>query len=306
MAARAGRRRVSLRRERGRRVGPGGRGPGVAPRGRRGRRRIRLSVATLGRRLDERGREHGAPSAGRADRPGRDRRRRSAFHRGARRNLDRARFQRRGVGEPPDLGRFSAGRRRGDGPFRRRSVRRRRNGPGDRRHDDRRRLASCAPGPRAGLFSGACQPYGGSPAAPSPGDGLLREHARRRGAGPPLRRAQARPADVVTFSYSLTMIPNWFAALENARAILKPGGLVGVVDFYVSRKYPADGLARHAWFTRSFWPVWFARDNVFPSPDHVPFLQRTFDPVHFTENRAKVPYLPLVRMPYYTFVGKKR
>ncbi|MFH1919211.1 MAG: class I SAM-dependent methyltransferase, partial [Planctomycetota bacterium] len=41
----------------------------------------------------------------------------------------------------------------------------------------------------------------------------------------------AGPADVVTFSYSLTMIPNWFAALENARAILKPGGLVGVVDF---------------------------------------------------------------------------
>ncbi|MFH1265893.1 MAG: class I SAM-dependent methyltransferase [Planctomycetota bacterium] len=116
----------------------------------------------------------------------------------------------------------------------------------------------------------------------------------------------AGPADVVTFSYSLTMIPNWFAALENARAILKPGGLVGVVDFYVSRKYPADGLARHAWFTRSFWPVWFARDNVFPSPDHVPFLHRTFDPVDFTENRAKVPYLPFVRAPYYTFVGKKR
>jgi S-adenosylmethionine-diacylgycerolhomoserine-N-methlytransferase len=113
------------------------------------------------------------------------------------------------------------------------------------------------------------------------------------------------PVDVVTFSYSLTMIPDWFAALENAWAMLRPGGLIGVVDFYVSRKYPQAGLKRHRWFTRSFWPIWFASDNVFPSPDHVPMLFRRFDPVHFDELRGKVPYLPLVRVPYYVFVGRK-
>lgn len=114
------------------------------------------------------------------------------------------------------------------------------------------------------------------------------------------------PVDVVTFSYSLTMIPDWFAALENALAMLRPGGLIGVVDFYVSRKFPGDGLRRHRWFTRSFWPVWFAADNVFPSPDHVPFLHRQFEPSHFEESRCKIPYIPLLRMPYYTFVGRKR
>ena len=114
------------------------------------------------------------------------------------------------------------------------------------------------------------------------------------------------PVDVVTFSYSLTMIPDWFAAIENALAMLKPGGLIGVVDFYVSRKYPPDGLKRHRWFTRHFWPTWFSTDNVFPSPDHVPFLHRHFDPLHFNERLARVPYLPFVRTPYYTFVGKKR
>ena len=114
------------------------------------------------------------------------------------------------------------------------------------------------------------------------------------------------PADIITFSYSLTMIPDWFAAIENARSILKPGGLIGVVDFYVSRKHPGAGRARHSWFTRTFWPVWFAGDNVFPSPDHVPFLHRHFDCVHFAESRGKVPYISLVRMPYYTFVGRKR
>ncbi len=113
-------------------------------------------------------------------------------------------------------------------------------------------------------------------------------------------------ADVVSFSYSLTMIPDWFAAIENAKAMLKPGGQIGVVDFYVSRKYPTDGLVRHRWFTRSFWPVWFAGDNVFVSSDHVPFLHRHFEPAHFEESRAKMPYLPLLRVPYYTFVGRKR
>lgn len=111
--------------------------------------------------------------------------------------------------------------------------------------------------------------------------------------------------DVVTCSYSLTMIPDWFAAVQNAFDMLKPGGLMGVVDFYVSRKHPDDDFRRHRFFTRHFWRTWFDGDNVFPSPDHVPFLHRKFEPVQFTENRAKVPYLPFFRVPYYTFVGRK-
>jgi S-adenosylmethionine-diacylgycerolhomoserine-N-methlytransferase len=114
------------------------------------------------------------------------------------------------------------------------------------------------------------------------------------------------PVDVVTFSYSLTMIPDWFAAIDNALQMLKPGGVLGVVDFYVARKVPAAGTARHGWWTRTFWPTWFAMDNVFPSADHLPFLQRHFDVLHFEEHRAKVPYIPVIRVPYYLFVGRKR
>jgi S-adenosylmethionine-diacylgycerolhomoserine-N-methlytransferase len=113
-------------------------------------------------------------------------------------------------------------------------------------------------------------------------------------------------ADVVTFSYSLTMIPDWFAAIDNAMRILKPGGLLGVIDFYVSRKYPSEGLKRHGWSTRSIWPVWFSNDNVFPSADHVPYLQKRFETIKLTENRSKVPYVPLVRTPYYQFIGAKQ
>ncbi|MDY0168886.1 MAG: class I SAM-dependent methyltransferase [Thermoguttaceae bacterium] len=113
------------------------------------------------------------------------------------------------------------------------------------------------------------------------------------------------PADVVTFSYSLTMIPDWIGAVENGRAMLRDGGRLGAVDFYVSRKYPAEGMRRHGWLTRSFWPAWFSMDNVFPSPDHVPYLHRRFEPLHFAEHRGKMPYMPLARVPYYTFAGRK-
>jgi S-adenosylmethionine-diacylgycerolhomoserine-N-methlytransferase len=112
-------------------------------------------------------------------------------------------------------------------------------------------------------------------------------------------------ADLVTFSYSLTMIPNWFAAIDQAHRLLRQGGTVGVVDFYVSRKYPAEGHRRHWWWHRSFWPVWMALDNVFPQDDHVPYLHHRFQQAAFSEHLARLRYLPLWRIPYYRFIGRK-
>ncbi|MFO0927433.1 MAG: class I SAM-dependent methyltransferase [Gemmataceae bacterium] len=109
--------------------------------------------------------------------------------------------------------------------------------------------------------------------------------------------------DAVTFSYPLTMIPT--GSPPRARMLLKPGGTIGVVDFYVARKWPAAGMRRHSWFTRTFWPTWFGFDNVFPSPDHLPWLQTHFETVRLEERTGKVPYMPLVRAPYYLFVGRK-
>ncbi|MGL6226993.1 MAG: class I SAM-dependent methyltransferase [Thermoguttaceae bacterium] len=115
-------------------------------------------------------------------------------------------------------------------------------------------------------------------------------------------------ADVITFSYSLTMIPDWFAAIDHAWSLLKPGGRIGIVDFYVSRKHPQEQHQRHSWAKRSFWPIWFASDNVFPSPDHVPYLHRKFEPLIFEEHLTRLPWFPnpLFKMPYYVFVGEKK
>lgn len=113
------------------------------------------------------------------------------------------------------------------------------------------------------------------------------------------------PVDVVVCSYSLTMIPDWFAAIENAIRMLRPGGLLGVVDFYVSRKHPEPSFTKHGLLTRLGWSTWFGFDNVFLSADHLPMLSRKLETVQLIETRAKVPFLPIVRVPVYRFIGRK-
>jgi len=115
--------------------------------------------------------------------------------------------------------------------------------------------------------------------------------------------------DVVTFSYSLTMIPDWFLAVENAIKFLKPGGIFGVVDFYVSRKYPGrdyfgNPLKYHMWAVRTFWQLWFGFDNVNLSPDHVPYVLSHFQQISLRELLAHVPYIPFLKVPYYIFIGR--
>ncbi len=107
-------------------------------------------------------------------------------------------------------------------------------------------------------------------------------------------------ADCVYFSYSLTMIPQWQAALDNALAMLKPGGLIGAVDFDLPRgNCIADRCACE------FWRRWFAHDGVHLNRAHVEWLQAQTLPVTLRESTAPVPYLPGLRVPYYIHVGRK-
>lgn len=113
-------------------------------------------------------------------------------------------------------------------------------------------------------------------------------------------------ADLVTFSYSLTMMPDWFKAVDRAWDNLKPGGMLAIVDFYISRKYPEAGLRKHSKFQRFFWPRSYAWDDVFVSPDHIPYLRSRFDTVRLDERLGRVPYMLGMKSPYYLFFGRKK
>lgn len=115
----------------------------------------------------------------------------------------------------------------------------------------------------------------------------------------------AAPVDGVYFSYALTMIPDWRAAIRNALAMLKPGGFLASVDFYVSSARPLPGMARHGWLARTLWPAWFRHDGVGLSPDPLDLLQLQLETIHIGEHRGPLPYLPCCHVPYYLYVGRK-
>ncbi len=132
----------------------------------------------------------------------------------------------------------------------------------------------------------------------------LLDKARARAAGRPNvmviegDAARWRPpaiADRVILSYALTMMPDWQRVLANAREMLRPGGRIGVVDFYLPEAVnPVEKL---------FWRNWFAHDGVDLSFARLAELRRQF-PLHFaTEERGPVPYLPGLRVPYFYFLG---
>lgn len=103
--------------------------------------------------------------------------------------------------------------------------------------------------------------------------------------------------DVLTFSYALTMIPDWQQALQVAKTLLKPGGFIAIGDFTVTKK--------HSLWTRTFWPFIFQHDGVNLNAQHIQMLRATFDEVHRQVNWGGFPYVPLLQCPYYVFVGRK-
>jgi S-adenosylmethionine-diacylgycerolhomoserine-N-methlytransferase len=104
------------------------------------------------------------------------------------------------------------------------------------------------------------------------------------------------PLDAVVFSYALTMIPDWSAALDNALAMLKPEGRLAIVDFTLA---PDQGM-----IARSFWRRWFAHDGVHLDPRHPQRLAQRLPDHALSFHRAPVPYLPGLRTAHYRFIGR--
>lgn len=111
--------------------------------------------------------------------------------------------------------------------------------------------------------------------------------------------------DAVILSYALSMMPTWPDVLANALSMLKPGGQLAAIDFYVSDAAPAAGRVRHGAFVRRFWPAWFGHDGVRLDAGPLSALCDAFPGHRLTETRATVPYLPLLRVPCYRFLGRK-
>lgn len=118
-------------------------------------------------------------------------------------------------------------------------------------------------------------------------------------------------ADVLTMSYSLSMIPEFHSAVDSVTNLLAKDGIVGVVDFYVqnqiefqSRNYIGGAINRHCmWISRVFWRTWFELDRVNLDPARRDYMEYKFGTILSTNRRC---HLAGFRIPYYIFVGCTR
>lgn len=113
-----------------------------------------------------------------------------------------------------------------------------------------------------------------------------------------------RKVDLVLMSYSLSMMPEPEAVLRNARRMLRSGGMIAVVDFYLSDPKRPVGRVQHLWWERQFWLRWFAHDGVMLSSERLHLLTHTCLESQLSEGRYGLPYLPLLRVPYFLFRGR--
>lgn len=141
----------------------------------------------------------------------------------------------------------------------------------------------------------------------------LLDIARARFAGVPQVRATigdatiwrtAEPADVIIFSFSLSMMPDWRAVLANALSQLKPGGVLGMVDFCTLPAQPPVPLRPLAPWTRWFWPRFFAHDGVWLRPEVLPALLASGPTLAMEQSAAALPYMPIARAPWFFWIGR--
>ncbi|OJD10524.1 hypothetical protein AJ78_08491 [Emergomyces pasteurianus Ep9510] len=120
-------------------------------------------------------------------------------------------------------------------------------------------------------------------------------------------RTEADKADLITMSYSLSMIPDYYSAVDYLTSLLSPSGTIGVCDFYVqsivdlaARNYTGGVFNRHVnWVGRAFWRAWFDADRVGLEGARRDYLEYRFGTVISASERN---YL-LGGIPYYIFIG---
>ena len=111
-------------------------------------------------------------------------------------------------------------------------------------------------------------------------------------------------ADLVTMSYSLSMIPDYYSVLDSIPSLLSSDGIIGVVDFYVQsiveisgRTYTGGSFNRHVtWIKRVFWRAWFDVDRVGLEGARRDYLEYRFGTLKSVDDRN---YL-LGGIPYYS------
>ncbi|KAG0311273.1 hypothetical protein BGZ99_010282 [Dissophora globulifera] len=118
--------------------------------------------------------------------------------------------------------------------------------------------------------------------------------------------------NLLTMSYSLSMMDNYFAVVDHVHSLLEPKtGILGVADFYTSTnvtKASNHGIEDFQcnWWTRNFWQIWFDFDHVRLHASRREYLEYRFDVKKTINGRNQfvIPYF--VQIPYYIWIGQRK
>ena len=109
---------------------------------------------------------------------------------------------------------------------------------------------------------------------------------------------------LVTFSYSLSMIPPFISAIDNGIGMLQDDGIFGIADFYVSSKFDLP-LRQMTWARRFFWRSIFDQDNIDLGPERRAYIEHKLERITEFNGNGSIPYVPYLRAPYYVWLGRK-
>jgi betaine lipid synthase len=113
-------------------------------------------------------------------------------------------------------------------------------------------------------------------------------------------------ATLVTFSYSLSMIPPFMNALDKAASFLDPTvGVLGVADFFTSLKHDKPDR-QHGYLTRWFWRSIFDLDNIDLGPERRQYMDYNCETVYEENRTGHIPYVPFLQVPYYIWLGRPK
>lgn len=116
--------------------------------------------------------------------------------------------------------------------------------------------------------------------------------------------------DIITMSYSYSMIPDQVGAMLNCKKLLKPDGLVAFADFFLKGNFddclpPFSRKARE--IESVFHKNWFAMDHVFLLSDEQ--MERAqacgFETIWDNRFRGGVPFLPFLQPYHGVYIMKK-
>ncbi|KAL4959041.1 class I SAM-dependent methyltransferase [Aspergillus stella-maris] len=117
-----------------------------------------------------------------------------------------------------------------------------------------------------------------------------------------------RRANLVTMSYSLSMLPDYYPVIDSLTSFLAADGVIGVVDFYAQshldfgrRNYIGSQTGRHVnWLLRSFWRAWFRLDHIWLDTGRRDYMEFKFGTILTVNSRNRA----LGWIPYYIWLGR--